>query len=56
MVKKQKGPLIPEEKYNTDFRPITGFYDFHIKKKVFSTFFFNLYPQYYTVLTDTQNN
>ena len=33
MVKKQKGLLIPEEKYNTDFRPITGFYDFHIKKK-----------------------
>ena len=31
--KKKCNLLIPEEKYNTDFQPFTGFYEYHVKGK-----------------------
>ena len=36
MAKRQKQLLIPEEKYNTDFQPVTGFYEYHVKNKTIS--------------------
>jgi len=29
--KKKRDLLIPEEKYDTDFQPFTGFYEYHVK-------------------------
>lgn len=29
--KKKNNLLIPEDKYNTDFQPFTGFYEYHVK-------------------------